>query len=87
MPARLYINATHPTEEGARAIKSGSRQARAVRRVLIEWFEERLTGKLRSQLLDKRTLVGLNDTETRIARVLEVTRGFGGYERPKEGGL
>ena len=42
-----------------------------------------MTEKLRVQLFELKTLVGLSESETRTARVLELIRGFGGGESLK----
>ena len=82
-PRHLYINATYPTEDGARVLDPASRQGRSIHRALVAWFEERMTEKLRVQLFELKTLVGLSESETRTARVLELIRGFGGGESLK----
>ena len=78
----LYIDATYPTDEGAQLLDPGSRMGQSIRGALVTWFEGRLTEKLSAQLFEHKTLVGLNELETRTARVLEVIRGFGEYEHP-----
>ena len=80
VPRHLYINARYPTEDGARVLDPATLLGRSIHRALVAWFEERLTEKLRVQLFELRTLVGLSESETRTARVLELIRGFGCYE-------
>ena len=78
----LYLNAIYPTDEGARVLDRESPQAQAIRGALVDWFESRVTEKVKMQIFEQKTVVGLDESEMMTARVLEVIRGFGEYQHP-----
>jgi hypothetical protein len=75
-PRSLYVNATYPTQAGARILDPEGSLGSSIHRALAAWLEEQMTERLRESLFELNTVVGLSEPELRAARVFGVLRGF-----------